>query len=298
MDKQKMKSVLNAFRPWTLYTSLGAVGLGAVWALQQNHWNWAVFIAALAGGCLLQAASNLFNTYGDFVSGVDNVDNSVRSPELVRGQLQPKTVFYMGCGSILAACLIGIYLIAATGWQVLIFGLIGVIFAYGYTMGMKYKYHGLGLIFVFLLMGEIMVLGAHYVLAGFLDPLLIPVAIPNACLITAILNGNELRDFESDKAENLQTLSVKLGYNFSFRLYQALHIFPFVMIIALVATRVLTPWVLAVFLMIPSLIKVIKNMYQAKTDKQANLNLVIYACKFHWHFMLLMIVGICLGIVI
>lgn len=298
MDKQKMKSVVNAFRPWTLYTALGAVGLGAVWSAQQGHWNLPVFIAALLGGCLLQAASNLFNTYGDFASGVDNVENSVRSPELVRGQLQPKTVLWMGYGTIIAACLIGIYLIAAASWGVLVFGLIGVVFAYGYTMGMKYKYHGLGLIFVFLLMGEIMVLGSHYVLAGFVDPQLIAVAIPNACLITAILNGNELRDFESDQASGLQTLSVKLGYNFSFRLYQALHIIPFVVTLLLIALKILTLWTLIVFLMIPSLIKVIRNMYRSKEDMQANLNLVIYACKFHWHFMLLMIAGILLGIII
>lgn len=298
MNKQKIKSIINAFRPWTLYTSLGAVGLGAVWALQQGFWSWPVFIATLIGGCLLQSASNLFNTYGDFASGVDNVENSVRSPELVRGELKPKTVLYMGYGTIIATCLIGIYLIFATDPKVLVFGLIGIIFAYGYTMGMKYKYHGLGLIFVFILMGEIMVLGSYFVLAEAIDWQLILVAIPNGCLITAILNGNELRDFYSDRDSNLQTLSVKMGYNFSFRLYQALHIIPFIMLLLLVALKILTPWTLLVFLMIPQLIKVIKNMYRSRIDKQANLNLVIYACKFHWHFMLLMIAGILLNILI
>lgn len=298
MNKQKIKSIINAFRPWTLYTALGAVGLGAVWALQAGYWNWLVFATTLAGGCLLQAASNLFNTYGDYESGVDNIDNSVRSPELVRGYLKPKTVFYMGLGCILATCLLGIYLIIASDWKVLVFGIIGIVFAYGYTMGMKYKYHGLGLIFVFLLMGEIMVLGSYYVLAGNIDSALVLVAIPNGCLITAILNGNELRDYYSDKESNLQTLSVKLGYNFSFRLYQTLHILPFIIIPVLIICKILTPWTLSVFIMIPELVKVIKNMYRSKTDKQANLNLVIYACKFHWHFMVLMIAGILVNIFI
>ncbi len=298
MNKEKTKSFINAFRPWTLYTSLGAVGLGAAWAYHDGFWNWLIFIVVLAGGCLLQAVSNLFNTYGDFASGIDNVENSVRSPELVQGKLQPKTVLYMGFGCILATCLLGIYLLFAVDWKILIFGVIGIVFAYGYTMGMKYKYHGLGLIFVFILMGEIMVLGSYYALAKTVDWWLLLIAVPNGCLITAILNGNELRDFYSDKAGNLQTLSVKLGYNFSFRLYQCLHILPFVFVLLLVLGRILSPWTLLVFLLIPGLVKVIKNMYKSKTDKQANLNLVIYACKFHWHFMLLMILGILLGVFI
>lgn len=298
MDKMKIKSIINAFRPWTLYTSLGAVGLGAVWSLHNGYWNWLIFIATLIGGCLLQAASNLFNTYGDFVSGIDNVENSVRSPELVQGKLTPKTVLYMGYGTIIVTCLIGIYLIIAVDWKVLIFGAIGIVFSYGYTMGMKYKYYGLGLIFVFILMGEIMVLGSYYVLAKSIDPWLILIAIPNGCLITAILNGNELRDFYSDKESNLQTLSVKMGYKFSFNLYRILHILPFIIIVILVLLKILSPWTLLVFLMIPSLIKVIKNMYKSQSDKQANLNLVIYACKFHWHFMLLMVLGILLDIFI
>ncbi|MGI5825050.1 MAG: 1,4-dihydroxy-2-naphthoate octaprenyltransferase [Bacillota bacterium] len=298
MDKQKFKSIINAFRPWTLYTALGAVGLGAVWALHDGFWNWGVFIATLLGGCLLQAASNLFNTYGDFASGVDNIENSVRSPELVQGRLQPKTILYMGYGSIFVTCLLGIYLIVASDWKVLIFGLVGIVFAYGYTMGMKYKYHGLGLIFVFILMGEIMVLGSYYVFAQTINWWLLLIAVPNGCLITAILNGNELRDFYSDRESNLQTLSVKMGYNFSFRLYQILHILPFIVTGLLVILRILSPWTLLVFLMIPNLVKIIKNMYKSKTDKQANLNLVIYACKFHWYFILLMILGILIDIFI
>ena len=298
MDKMKIKSIINAFRPWTLYTALGAVGLGAVWSLHNGYWNWIIFIATLIGGCLLQAASNLFNTYGDYISGIDNVENSVRSPELVQGKLKPKTVLYMGYGTIVVTCLIGIYLIIAVDWKVLIFGAIGIVFSYGYTMGMKYKYYGLGLIFVFILMGEIMVLGSYYVLAKSIDPWLILISIPNGCLITAILNGNELRDFYSDKESNLQTLSVKMGYKFSFNLYRILHILPFIIIGILVLLKILSPWTLLVFLMIPSLIKVIKNMYKSQSDKQANLNLVIYACKFHWHFMLLMILGILLDIFI
>lgn len=297
MKNDKWKSVLNAFRPWTLYTALGAVGLGAVWAYHDGcAWNWLLFLATLAGGCLLQAASNLFNTYGDFVSGTDTVENSVRSPELVQGKLQPKTILYMGYGTLLVTCLIGVYLLIAVGWGVLLFGLIGILFAYGYTMGMKYKYHGLGLIFVFLSMGEIMVLGSYYVMTQSINWWLLLIAIPNGCLITAILNGNELRDFFSDQESGLQTLSVKLGYSFSYRLYQILHILPFFIIVFLVVCGILSPWVLLVFLMIPGLYKVLSNMKQSRTSPRANLHLVIYACKFHWYFMLLMILGILLGI--
>ena len=296
-EQTKWQSIINAFRPWTLYTAFFSVALGAVWALNRGYWDWLLFILTLLGGVLLQAASNLFNTYGDYASGVDTVESALRSPELVRGQLKPETVKWMGVGCCAVTALIGCYLIYATGWQIIIFGVIGIVFAYGYTMGMAYKYHGLGLVMVFLLMGEIMVLGSYYVLAQSIDWWLALVTIPNACLITAILNGNELRDYYSDKASGLQTLSVKLGYTFSFRLYQTLHILPFVLVAAMVVGRVMTPWTLLVFLMLPKLVGIIKNTYRAREgDKTANLLLVIKACAFHWQFVGLMILGLLLGI--
>ncbi len=292
----KLKSVINAFRPWTLYTAIFSVALGAVWALQDGCWDWLLFLLTLLGGVLLQAASNLFNTYGDYISGVDTVESALRSPELVRGELKPKTIKWMGIWCCIITALIGCFFIYRVGWGIIVFGLIGIVFAYGYTMGMSYKYHGLGLVFVFVLMGEIMVLGSYYVLAQTIDWQLVLVAVPNACLITAILNGNELRDYYSDKAAGIQTLSVKMGYQFSFRLYQILHIAPFVITVLLVLCKVLSPWTLLVLLTIPKLVLLIKNTYAAKAgDKAANIQLVIRACSFHWQFVGLMVLGLLLA---
>ncbi len=70
-----------------------------------------LFVLVLISGILLQSASNLLNTYGDFSKGTDTVENETRSPELVTGVLRPRQVFLMGMACIGVACLVGLVFI-------------------------------------------------------------------------------------------------------------------------------------------------------------------------------------------
>ena len=81
----------NAFRPWTLHGAVVPVLIGGAVALHHGSFDIIMFILVLIGGCLLQSAANLLNTYGDFKNGIDTVENEIRSPELVTGVLKPKS---------------------------------------------------------------------------------------------------------------------------------------------------------------------------------------------------------------
>ena len=84
----------NAFRPWTLHGAVVPVLIGGAVAYRHmpDSFSPIIFILILVGGCLLQSAANLLNTYGDFEKGVDTEENHTRSPELVSGALNPRSV--------------------------------------------------------------------------------------------------------------------------------------------------------------------------------------------------------------
>ena len=189
----------NVFRPWTLHGAIIPVLIGGIVAFQTveiNPLSVTMFILVLIGGCLLQSAANILNTYGDFKTGTDTVENETRSPELVTGVLEPKKVLMAGLACLGITALLGLIFIWYSGWWILLYGVLGLIGAGTYTVGLSYKYHAMGQVSVFIMMGLLMPLGTYCVLTG--EPFSLEVfllSIPNTFMITGVLAGNELRDY-------------------------------------------------------------------------------------------------------
>lgn len=291
----KVKSVkagwYNAFRPWTLHGAVIPVLLGGLLAFHDGYVCWWVLILAIIGGCLLQSAANLLNTYGDYASGLDNEENHSRSPELVSGALKPKKVLYAGMACIMFTALIGIVLIWYSGWGILWFGLAGMIGAGCYTLGLSYKYYGLGLISVFFMMGILMPLGTYYVLSDVVAGSVVLVSLPNAFLITAVLCGNEMRDFDSDLESGIKTTSGRLGYDKGMLLYRLLCTIPYVILILLVIFRYLPYLSLLAFLTLYPCWKLIENSKHAREDKKCGFMMVPIAFRLNWMFGGLLMIG-------
>lgn len=293
--KQVNAGWFNAFRPWTLHGAVVPVLLGGAFAYTHGSHEWLLLALALVGGLLLQSACNLLNTYGDFETGLDTEENHSRSPELVSGKLKPKHVFYVGMACLgITACL-GIVMICLTGWGILLFGLAGLATAGMYTVGLKYKYFGLGLPSVFIAMGILMPAGTYYLMTGDLSFDLFLISLPNALMITAVLNGNELRDFVSDKEAGVRTVSVRLGYDRAMLLYRASNTLPFIIVPILIIVQVLPVHTLLVMLALYYWNIMYQNTKTARDDRKSGFMLVPYAFKLNWVFGLLLIVGIILG---
>lgn len=281
----------NAFRPWTLHGAVIPVLIGGAIAYHDGDFNWWIFILVLIGGCLLQSAANLLNTYGDFEKGTDTVENRHRSPELVSGKLRPKAVLMMGAACLGITALIGIVFIWYIGWGILWFGVAGIVGAGMYTIGASYKYHGMGLIGVFILMGMLMPMGTYYVMAGTVTWEVVLLSLPNAFLITAVLSGNETRDYYEDRKANVGTLSGRLSYKGSMNLYLALNTIAFPILAVLIIAGE-APWTTALaMLTLYDLYLVFKNSRNAENDKMSNIRLVPMAFKLNWHFGVLLVIG-------
>ncbi len=285
----------NAFRPWTLHGAMVPVPIGSAVAYCHQPFGaleWVLLVLVLIGGILLQSASNLLNTYGDFSKGTDTVENETRSPELVTGVLRPKQVLLMGMACIGITCLIGLIFIWYVGWGILVYGILGVAGAVMYTVGPAYKYYGLGQPSVFLMMGLLMPLGTYYVLTGEIfswEVLLL--SLPNAFMITGVLAGNETRDYEEDRQAGVRTLCGHLSHEGSFRLYYLMNSASFPILLVLILAEYIPAGCALAFIALYDLYKLVQNAKRSLEDSHANFMLVPMAFRMNWHFGVLLVTG-------
>lgn len=285
----------NIFRPWTLHGAVIPVLIGGAVAFKDGNFCWWIFLMVLVCGCLLQSAANILNTYGDYIKGADTVDNESRSPELVSGMLNPKSVFWAGAACLAIVALCGLVFIWYIGWGILIFGLLGLAGASLYTVGPSYKYHGLGQFSVFIMMGILMPLGTYYVMSGQLSWEVFLLSLPNAFMITAVLAGNETRDYYEDRKVHVGTQSQHLSYRASMFWYRFTCTVSFpILAVLLVCGAAPWPCVLA-FLSLYDAYVMWQNSRQAPADAGRNRLLVPLAFKLNWHFGVLLVAGCLIG---
>lgn len=283
-----------ALRPWSFTASFIPVTLGAVLAGQQGSFNLPLYFLTVAGGVLLHAGTNMVNTHYDFLAGVDTAANKGRTqPVLVLGWLQPRELLRGGYVAFALAALIGIYLTALRGWPLLALGVIGLIGGYGYTARpLAYKYQGLGVPLVFILMGPLMALGGYVVQAGSWQWLPVLVSLPVGFLVSAILHGNDLRDVDTDRDSSIRTLAHFLGAG-SGSFYIFLLLGAYLTLALLVAWGLLPGTALLALLTIPEGYKLVRMVRAGLAGDQSLLGSVEpLTARLHLLFGVLLIAGI------
>jgi 1,4-dihydroxy-2-naphthoate octaprenyltransferase len=244
----------------------------------------------------LQVATNMLNTYGDFMSGVDSAASASTCPQLTSGRFTPQELYRGAMAAFVFAGIIGVGLAFARGPEILPFGLLGIAGGYLYTNGKRpYKYLGLGPYGVFMLMGPLMVLPAFFVQAGHFSLLPLPGSISIACFVAAIMHANDIRDIEFDRAAGIRTLAMRLGVKKSVRLYSTLTLGGFAVLGLSVVNGFLPLFCLLPCLMLPRLVREILAMRKAGYDFTP---LEALSGKFHLQFGLLLTAGLIAAIVL
>jgi 1,4-dihydroxy-2-naphthoate polyprenyltransferase len=114
--------------------------------------------------------------------------------------LAPRRLIHVaGLVTFAAGSALGLTLVYACGWPVLMLGLIGAFGSYFYTAEpLSLAYHGLGDFMVFALMGPGYVLGGYYVQALNFTWASALVGVSMGLLCSSLLQVNNLRDIEND----------------------------------------------------------------------------------------------------
>lgn len=217
-----MRIWLNAARPRTLPAAIAPVLVGtaaAVYAVEDLP-RLGGFIAALLASVLIQIGTNLANDYSDARRGADSADRLGPVRVTSAGLITPRRVLTATWIAFGLAALLGLYLAWLAGWIILVVGAVSIAAGFLYTGGPKpYGYAGLGEVFVFLFFGLVSVNGSYYVQLEELAWLPFGLSVAIGLLSTAILVVNNVRDIDSDRRANKNTLAVRIGRARTRRLY-------------------------------------------------------------------------------
>ncbi len=210
--KDRLSVWLWAARPRTLPAAIVPVIVGLALARRERPFDLPLGAATLAAALLIQIGTNLANDYYDYIAGADAAGRLGPLRITQAGLAAPAAVKRAAFAVLALAAILGVYLTAAGGWPILAIGVLALASAVGYTAGpYPLAYHGLGEPFAFVFFGLIAVNGTAYLQTGRVGALSLLASLPVACLVTAILVVNNVRDLAGDGKAGKRTLAVRLG---------------------------------------------------------------------------------------
>ena len=223
-----LQAWISACRLRTLPLSVSGAIVGSGIAYSRDLFDGSIFTLTILTTLSLQILSNLANDYGDGVKGTDNEHRIGPERALQSGKISPKQmrnaiVFNV----ILCLILVTSLIYSAFGSEqfitsivFIILGVLAIIAAIKYTVGASaYGYKALGDVMVFLFFGWLSVLGTYFLYSKQIDFLMLLPASSIGLLSAGVLNLNNMRDIESDRLSNKQTLAGYFGFKRA-KLYQ------------------------------------------------------------------------------
>lgn len=266
---------INATRPKTLPASIVPVVLGISAAYHDgghdlNKINILTAVLTLLCGLGIQILTNFVNEIYDFKKGVDTDERKGPVRAVAKGiisvQQMTRASFLVGAITFI----MGIYLVATSGYYILIVGIVSLFLAYGYTAGpVPLSYLGIGDLFVLVFFGIVAVNGTYYIQTNAFSYQVFWMSLPIGFFATNILGVNNIRDVRTDKVAKKITLPVRIGVKNAIILYVLLTAAAYFMGIFIVFS--MRDYVFALpLLTIPLGIKLCYEIFR-KRDEELNL---------------------------
>lgn len=243
---------LLAARLHTLSAAAVPVAVGGALAAYRGGFSWGLFALTLVASLLVQIGANFTDEFSDHKAASPAHKYPAPHKVIARGLLTARAVKLGALAVFALATAIGVYLVARSGWPLLVLCLGSLAVAYLYSAGpLPLGDLALGEPLVFVVMGPLMVLGTVYVQIRTWDPLALWYSLPVGALVTAILVANNLRDAAEDRADGRHTLVTVFGEPALRWVYRALLGLSFAFPVAAVAGGLYSPWVLLPWLSLP-----------------------------------------------
>ena len=214
-----VKSWVGAFRLRTLPLALSCIGMGGFLAANANAFRSDIFLLCVSTTIFLQILSNLANDYGDTVNGADSAQRTgptraVQSGVISLTQMRTAVTIF-----VLLCLLSGIALLFVSfgfDWNAILFffglGVLSIIAAIAYTVGKRpYGYAGLGDVSVLIFFGLVGVLGSYYLFTKQVSWREALPALSCGFFSIGVLNVNNMRDIDSDRAAGKFSIPVRIG---------------------------------------------------------------------------------------
>jgi 1,4-dihydroxy-2-naphthoate octaprenyltransferase len=226
--------------------------VGTALAAYEGTFHIGTFLITLFSCLFLQIGTNYFNEYFDHRYGLDHEGSLGASTVIFRNEMTAGQVLGGAIFCFAVAVVLGLILAYLVGPAVLLFGVAGLVIAYFYSAKpFKFSSRGLGDIMVYIAMGLLMTWGAYYVQIPHWSWRAFAASVPVGFLVTAILNMNNVRDYQDDLAVNKKTLPVRFGLKFGQRFHTALLMGSYIAVTIFVVLGLLPLYSLAVWITFP-----------------------------------------------
>ena len=218
------KAWLLAARPKTLSGAAVPVMIGVALAYVDSvqygdkTFSWVAALLCLLFAFAMQIDANFINDFYDFVNGTDDAETRLGPRRAcaqgwVRLDSMKKAIAFTTC----LACVIGLPLVYYGGFEMVLIGMLSVIFAFLYTTW--FSYQGLGDLLVLVFFGIVPVCCSYYVQLHVFTWEVLLASIACGLVIDALLIVNNFRDRDNDREAGKNTIIVRLGAEAGLQLY-------------------------------------------------------------------------------
>ncbi len=250
-----LATLLKTTRPAFLFLTLVLIALAAALAVYHGH-SIALHLVGmvLLGALCAHAGVNVLNEVHDATSGLDEL--TTRTPFSGGSgalQAQPealRSAAIFGWLLIAVVVLLGCYFVYLRGWELLPFGLVGLVLVIAYTPLIT-RLPWLCLFAPGLGFGPIMMGGAYLVITGNLTFAVLAVSLVPFLLVNNLLLLNQLPDVEADRQVQRNNVITAYGFKTASKIYRGFLVSAFLGLGLLVAVEELPPLVWISFATFP-----------------------------------------------
>lgn len=219
MDEIKQNSLrawVLAARPKTLTGAAVPVMIGVALAYidaqeyETDVFSWWAAALCLLFALIMQVDANFVNDFFDYVNGND--DTSTRLGPLracTQGWVKPDSMKKAIALTTCIACVVGLPLVWWGGLEMMLIGVLCVVFCFLYTTHLSYL--GLGDALVLLFFGIVPVTMTYYVQLHTVTWQVFTASVACGLVIDGLLLVNNYRDRDNDRRDEKMTLVVKIG---------------------------------------------------------------------------------------
>ncbi|SFM48175.1 1,4-dihydroxy-2-naphthoate prenyltransferase [Gracilibacillus orientalis] len=254
-------------RPHTLTASFIPVFVGTMLAVLDGSFRPLLFVAMLIAAMLIQAATNMFNEYYDYVRGLDNEKSVGIGGTIVRDGIKPLVIKRLAFIFFGVAILLGVYICMVSSWWIAVIGSLCMLIGYLYTGGpIPIAYTPFGESFSGLLMGTVIIGISYYIQTLTITWQAIVISIPIAILIGCILLSNNIRDLDGDKENGRKTIAILIGRDRAIFLLSSLMLLSYALTAAFIIAGLLPIYSVISFLSIPKARQAVRTFQTNTTN--------------------------------
>ena len=224
VKKNSLKAWVLAARPKTLTGAAVPVmiGLSLAWkdaaAYIGHPFSWTAAVLCLLFAFIMQIDANFINDFVDYAKGTDDRETRL-GPEraCTQGWVSIEAMKHAIAITTTLACLVGLPLVLYGGLEMILIGMLCVVFCFLYTTHLSYI--GMGDVLVLVFFGIVPVSMTYYVQLHTTNFEVLTASLACGIVIDALLLVNNFRDRDTDKKAGKNTLVVRIGEKATLELY-------------------------------------------------------------------------------